>query len=60
MRSQRARSSMVEQFPFKEVVLGSSPSGLTASMGSRLTVGQQPLELFILGSNPSSPAKIAT
>ena len=26
-------------------------------MGSRLTVGQQPLELFILGSNPSSPAR---
>ena len=25
----RARSSMVEQFPFKEVVEGSNPSGLT-------------------------------
>ena len=73
---------MVEQFPFKEAVLGSSPSGLTEApsssglghevfslvtwvrvpmgslfvLGSRLTVGQQPLELFILGSNPSSPA----
>jgi hypothetical protein len=80
---------MVEQFPFKEAVLGSSPRGLTRSvedimapsssglgrlvfiqqilgsnpngvtvpLGSRLMVGQQPLELFILGSNPSSPAK---
>ena len=38
---------MVEQFPFKEAVEGSNPSGLTASMRDRLMVGQQPLELFI-------------
>ena len=30
----RARSSMVEQFPFKEAVLGSSPSGLTTASSS--------------------------
>ena len=30
----RARSSMVEQFPFKEAVLGSSPSGLTKAPSS--------------------------
>ena len=33
MGSPRARSSMVEQFPFKEAVLGSSPSGLTLFWG---------------------------
>ena len=38
---------MVEQFPFKEAVEGSNPSGLTASVRDRLMVGQQPLELFI-------------
>ncbi|KKR53320.1 MAG: hypothetical protein UU02_C0024G0008 [Candidatus Woesebacteria bacterium GW2011_GWA1_40_43] len=31
---------------------------VAVSLGSRLMVGQQPLKLFILGSNPSSPAKI--
>ena len=33
---------------------------VAVSLGSRLMVGQQPLKLFILGSNPSSPARLDT
>jgi hypothetical protein len=39
------------------MVRKSEPLYTLHMMGSRLMVGQQPLELFILGSNPSSPAE---
>ena len=47
-----AHSSMVEQHPFKVMVEGSNPSGLTElsnySMRDRLMVGHGPLEAGIL------------
>src|SRR3990167_4973825 len=39
-----AHSSTAEQVPFKHVVGGSNPSGLTFLLRGRLTVGQAPLE----------------
>ena len=56
----RARSSMVEQHPFKVMVERSNRSGLTSSssrlLRDRLTVGHLVLAQKILGSNPSPAA----
>ena len=47
--STRAHSSMVEQFPFKEAVEGSNPSGLTEIQSASI----MPSNEFVLHTNPS-------
>ena len=56
MGSLRAHSSMVEQFPFKEAVEGSNPSGLTLFIGGSSNGRTAAFGAVYSGSNPGPPA----